>query len=394
VADIVIAGSGFAGLTTAIQLNRRLRSSRGDRLQVIAQDSRFLYRPSLLQVAFGSKGLDDISFPLAPIYRRLGIEFVIDEIRDIDPSSQIVHTRSAEYPYDKLVVALGEHLAFEEIPGLAEFGHSVCTGEGALELRQALSTYRGGPVVIGWAQHAQTGGPMFEVALEFSHLLSRRHLQGSIHFVDPLPTLWAPAGPEASKYLEKIFAQHAITRLGPVQIERVLADRVVLSDGRELPSVLSIITPPFRGHPAQASLAQGHPRNWLQTGHNMRSLTYPNVFVAGSAVAFEGPKQGHTALLQAQVVASNLANELLGNGNAERLYDHEMSCVLDLGKGQGLFVHRSLWTSLHHDVKAGRQWPLMKAALGYTFVKTPVFKRWALTMPSKKMPHQAPIGEL
>lgn len=384
-ATIVIAGSGFAGLTTAIQLKRRLRHTTKHRIIVVAKDARFLYRPSLPQVVFGAKELDDISFPLSPIYRRLGIEFRVDPILDIDPVDRKVNTASATLSYDKLVVALGEHLAFEEIGGLNEFGYSLCTAEGALALRDALKRYQGGPVVVGWAQYAQTGGPAFEIALQLSHLLSRRQLQGPIQFVDPLPTLWAPAGPHASQFLEGVFAERGITRLGPVNIQGVYSDRVVLADGRELPSVLSIITPPFRGVAAQTSLAHGHVRNWLETGYNMRSLAYPDVYVAGSAVAFDGPKQGHTALLQAEVVASNLARELSGADTAERVYDHEMSCVLDLGRGQGLFVRRSLWNSLHEEVKVGRQWPLVKAALGYTFVKTPVFKRWGLTMPTAKI---------
>ncbi|PSR20336.1 MAG: sulfide-quinone oxidoreductase [Sulfobacillus acidophilus] len=385
-ATIVIAGSGFAGLTTAIQLKRRLkRLGSHHRIIVVAHDSRFLYRPALPQVAFGNKQPEDISFPLAPIYRRLGIEFYVHTVLDIDPVARRVVTTGDSLSYDKLVVALGEHLAFDEIPGLAEFGHSVCTAQGALALRQALAQYQGGPVVVGWAQYVQTGGPAFEVALEVSHLLKRRQLTGPIQFVDPLPRLWAPAGAKASQFLEEVFAENNITRFGSVNIQRVYADRVLLSDGRELPSVLSIITPPFRGVAAQTALAQGHARNWLETGRNMRSLTYPDVYVAGSAVAFDGPKQGHTAMLQAAVVAANLTRDLAASENAEQLYDHEMSCVLDLGSGQGLFVRRTLWNSSREEVLVGRKWPVLKAALGYTFVKTPVFKRWGLTMPSPKV---------
>jgi sulfide:quinone oxidoreductase len=379
-ATIVIAGSGFAGLTTAIQLKRRLRRLGSHRIIVVAKDSRFLYRPALPHVVFGNKQPEDISFPLAPIYQRLDIEFHVQTILDIDPVAHRVHTTGGPISYDKLVVALGEHLAFEEIPGLWEFGHSVCTAEGAVALRKALAQYQGGPVVIGWAQYAQTGGPAFEIALEFSRLMAQRRLTGPIQFVDPLPTLWAPAGPEASKFLERVFAERGIVRFGPVKIQRVYPDRVLLSDGRELSSVLSIITPPFRGVAAQTALAQGQPRNWLETGHNMRSVTYPDVYVAGSAVAFDGPKQGHTAL-----VVSNLARDLSGAESSERVYDHEMSCVLDLGSGQGLFVRRTLWNSSRSQVQVGRKWPVLKAALGYTFVKTPVFKRWGMSMPSGKV---------
>lgn len=378
VAEIIIAGSGFAGLTTALQLKRHLGNRTDHHITVIAKDDQFLYRPALIPVAFGTKSLSDIQFRLSPVYRRAGIEFFASEIVDIDPKTHTVATRERRFPYDKLVVALGEHLAYDEIPGLKEYGYTVCSQQGAQALADALPRFTGGPAVVGWAQYAQTGGPSFEVALELHHYMKRRQLPGSISFVDPLPKFWAPAGEKASSYLERLFATLQIPRYGPVQIQEVSPDRVILADGRELPSQLTIITPPFRGQPAQSGLAAGQPRNWIETGKDMRSLRYPDIYVAGNATAFDGPKQGHTAMLQAEVAAHNLALDLLARPGERRQYDHEMSCVLDLGQGQGLFVRRSLWNTRHQVVKLGRRWPLAKSLLEYTFVHTPVFKQWGV----------------
>jgi len=378
-ARVVILGSGFAGMTAAFQLRRKFRRG-SHQITVIARDAHFLYRPSLVHVAFGKKSLEDISVPLAPLYAEAGIEFLQSEVVDIDPEAHTVSTQDKLIYYDKLIVALGERLAFEEIPGLREYGHTVCTAEGAMRLRQALDEFGGGPAVVGWAQNVQTGGPAFEVALELNERMEKQLLLGSITFVDPLPKLWAPAGEKATQLLSQVFQERRITRLGPVQIQSVHRDHVVLADGREIPSVLTIVTPPFRGEPAQKRLAQNHPRDWLETGRDMRAIHHPDIYVAGSAVAFEGPKQGHTAMLQAEVAAHNLALDLTGSAAPRREYDHEMSCVLDLGNGQGLFVRRSLWNARHQTMKLGRQWPWAKAALEYAFVNTPVFNKWAVPM--------------
>ncbi len=379
-AHIVIAGSGFAGLTAAMKLKRQLRHTE-HHITVVARDAIFVYRPSLVLVAFGKKSPQSITFDLRTIYRRTRIQFVEATISSIDPEAKTLMTPEGPLPYDKLIVALGEKLAYEEVPGMREYGYNVCTPEGALALKDALGRYQGGPAVVGWAQNVQTGGPAFEVALELEEWIKQHKLNGTIEFVDPLPSLWAPAGPEATEFLTKIFAERHISRRGPVQIKEVKADRVILTNGDELPSVLTVVTPPFRGEDAQKSLAGNNPRDWLETGKDMQSVRYPDIYVAGSSVAFEGPKQGHTAMLQAETAAYNLSQDVLESGKPHRLYDHEMSCVLDLGMGEGLFVRRSLWSQDHQEFKVGRQWPLAKAALAYTFVHTPVFKKWGLSMP-------------
>ncbi|OLZ09216.1 NAD(P)/FAD-dependent oxidoreductase [Sulfobacillus thermosulfidooxidans] len=382
-ARIVIAGSGFGGLTAAMKLKKHLDLSR-HQITVIDQNAQFVYRPSLVLVAFGKATPESITFNLPKVYQQSGIQFIQASISSIDGDKKIVETSKGPVNYDKLIVALGEKLAYEEIPGLKEYGYNVCTMESALSLKQALSQYQGGPVVVGWAQNVQTGGPAFEVALELSHYITHHHLTGTIQFIDPLPKLWAPAGPKASEFLAKVFATHHIKRQGPVQVRAVQKDRVILSNGEELPSVLTIITPPFRGEPAQQALVANNARGWLETEKDMQSIHYPDIYVVGSAVAFEGPKQGHTAMLQAEVAAYNIAQDLESATPKHREYDHEMSCVLDLGDGQGLFVRQSLWSKEHQVVRVGREWPLAKKALAFAFVRTPVFKKWALSLPQPK----------
>lgn len=384
-ARIVIAGSGFGGLIAAVRLRRHLKNLPHS-ITVVAKDTRFLYRPSLVGVAFGETELKNITFDLAPAYQRLGIEFRAATVSGIDPLSRTVATSAGDVAYDKLVVALGERLAPEEVPGLAEYGYSVCNGEEALRLRAALEQFKGGPAVVGFAQNVQTGGPAFEVALALQGRMARLQQSGSIQFVDPLPRMWAPAGPEAGEFMVRTFAERGITRRGPVTIKRVEADRVVLGDDTELESGLTILLPPFRGHEAQKALAGDNPRGWIETARTMRSTAYPDVFVAGSSVAFEGPKQGHTAMLQAEVAAYNIARDLGAVSGPEREYVHEMSCVLDLGGGEGLFVRRSLWNEEVREASLGRTWPLAKEALAYAFVNTPLFKEWGISAHGLRLP--------
>ncbi|MCL4318684.1 MAG: FAD-dependent oxidoreductase [Firmicutes bacterium] len=376
---IVIAGSGFGGLTVALQLKKRLKNT-NHRITVIAKDNQFVYRPNLILVALGKKSPKSITFNLATLYAKSGVEFLKTTIESIDAEAKTVNTATGAVLYDKMIVALGEKLHYEEIPGLREYGYNVCSIDGALALRSALEHFDGGPIVVGWSQFVQTGGPAFEVALELEQWLKHHDLSGSIQFIDPLPKLWAPAGPEAGEFMTSLFAERKISRMGPVQVKEVKSDRVILKDGTELPSKLTVVTPPFHGEDAQSALANGQSRGWLETGKDMRSVHYPDVYAVGSAVAFEGPKQAHTAMLQAETAAHNLALEINQSTAPRKEYDHEMSCVLDLGNGQGLFVRRSLWNDQHQVVRIGRKWPMAKSALAYSFIHTPIFKKWGVPM--------------
>jgi sulfide:quinone oxidoreductase len=115
--------------------------------------------------------------------------------------------------------------------------------------------------------------------------------------------------------------------MAQVQVREVWPDRVIVADGRELAPQLSVITPPFRGQPTQSGLVAGQPRDWMETGKDLRSLHYPDIYVFGNATAFDGSNQGHTAMLQAEVATHNLSLDLLARPGERKQYDHEMICV-------------------------------------------------------------------
>ena len=139
---VVILGAGISGHTAALHLRRRL--GRAHEVVVVSPNSRWNWIPSNIWVGVGKMTAEDVTFELAPIYRRKGIDFhqaLATELHpegtdaSEQPSVTIRYTdparagEVASITYDYLINATGPRLNFAATPGLGPDGNtvSVCT---------------------------------------------------------------------------------------------------------------------------------------------------------------------------------------------------------------------------------------------------------------------------
>jgi sulfide:quinone oxidoreductase len=148
---VVVLGAGIAGHTAAAFARRWL--GRGDSVTVVSPRPDYNWVPSNIWVGVGLMKPAQVTFPLAPVYERAGIEFVQASAREIhpegggvDPTPFVTAERadgtSVRVPYDFLVNATGPALRFDRTEGLGpEGGHSfsVCTPEHAAQAAGALA---------------------------------------------------------------------------------------------------------------------------------------------------------------------------------------------------------------------------------------------------------------
>ena len=94
---------------------------------------------------------------------------------------------------------------------------------------------------------------------------------------------------------------------------------------------------------------------YVVVDEKMRVQGVGEMYAAGDATSFPGPKMGHMAVHQALVAATNLAAEIRGQ-TPTATYQHEMRFILDEGGGDSLYVRQRLTNGEPAHVRQGLFW--------------------------------------
>jgi sulfide:quinone oxidoreductase len=150
---VLILGAGVSGHTAALLLRKRL--PRAHEVVVVTPNSKWNWIPSNIWVGVGVMQPEQVTFELAPIYKKEGITFHQAKATELHPEGNATHAgpyvvaestakdtagQRLELPYDFLINATGPRLNFGATPGLGPEGHSlsVCTYQHAEQTAQAL----------------------------------------------------------------------------------------------------------------------------------------------------------------------------------------------------------------------------------------------------------------
>jgi NADH dehydrogenase len=121
---IVIVGGGFAGLYTALELEKLLKRQSGVKVTLLNAENFFLFTPMLPEAGASSIATRHIVSPLRKLLKRT--KFAEVTVEEIDLRSRIISARHSltaaphEFSYDYLVLAPGGVTHYFDIPGAAE----------------------------------------------------------------------------------------------------------------------------------------------------------------------------------------------------------------------------------------------------------------------------------
>jgi sulfide:quinone oxidoreductase len=197
-AKIVILGAGISGHVAATHLRRKLNKEHD--VVVVSPNSNYQWIPSNIWVGVGRMKSKKILFPLAPLYKKKGIDYKQAKVTTFYPEGDSTTSKPfvvAEYvspekkgetekiTYDFLINATGPKLNFEATEGLnpgTNKTYSVCTythadhaWEGLRALIEEMKKGKKAKIVIGTGHAKATcQGAAFEYILNVEQEL-RRH---------------------------------------------------------------------------------------------------------------------------------------------------------------------------------------------------------------------------
>jgi len=296
-ARVVVLGAGISGHTAALHLRRKL--DKVHQVVVVSPNSKWNWIPSNIWVGVGKMTTAQVTFPLAPIYRRTGIEFhqalgvAIHPEGDNDharPYVEITYTdptRSGQtdsLDYDYLINATGPKLNFAATPGLGPDGNtvSVCTPghavAAAADLAQVIERLKQGQrqtLVIGVGHGTCTcEGAAFEYTFNVEHELRQagvRDLADVVYLTNEEALgdfgvggmTFSHKGVQTTSktWTESLFRERGVRAILQAHVERIEPGVIHYEqlDGTHgaLPFDFAMLLPPFRGADLSAFDASG-----------------------------------------------------------------------------------------------------------------------------------------
>ena len=312
---VVILGAGFGGLELATCLSE----SASDAVEVtlIDRNDSFYFGFSKLEVMLGRQSAEAVQLPYREIVKE-GVEFRQETVVAIDPAARRVETDAGTHQADFLVVAMGADYDMAATPGFAEGGHEYYTLAGAARLRDALTDFRGGRVLLSVLGQPFKCPP---APFEGSFLLHERFIQQGIRDAVQMVTTFPMQRPVpvtgsvsdmfrdalASRAIEEL-PQHLVTSIDP-------ADGLAqLAGGETLPYDLFIGIPVHRA-PAPLAACGLAVNGWVPVDQTNLRTDVPNVYALGDVCTGSRtvPKAGIFAEAAARVVAADITARISGH---------------------------------------------------------------------------------
>ena len=296
-ARVVVLGAGISGHTAALHLRRLLKKDH--EVVVVTPNSKWNWIPSNIWVGVGNMRTDQVTFPLAPVYKRKGIVFHQALATELHPEGSSEHAQpyvsirytdpsklnqTDEITYDYLINATGPKLNFAATPGLGPDANSVsvCTPQHAVhaseELAGAIAKMKKGErqrLVIGVGHGTCTcEGAAFEYTFNVEHELRSagvRDLADVTYLTNEFElgdfgvggmTFHQKGQVTTSKlWTESLFHERGVKAIVQAHVEKVEPGVIHYEqlDGSKntLEFDFAMLLPPFRGVDLKAFDAQG-----------------------------------------------------------------------------------------------------------------------------------------
>ena len=339
---IVILGAGYAGVLVAKKLEKKLKGQSVD-ITLIDKNPFHTMLTELHEVAAWRVDESGIRIDLDKIFAGRKVNVVLDTITEADYENRRLTGKASSYEYDYLVMATGCKPTFFGVPGAEENSFTLWSYEDAVKLRvHIMNMFREASKETDPARKKVlltfyvigagfTGVEMIGELAEFVPIACEKFgidpADVNMHLVDVLPKIM-PFLPDKAR-------NRAMKRLAKLGVNVSLETNVIGVGESSISLKSADVEKTDQSHTiiwtcgiegsdiAQKAEALGHAphsRGRIQTDKYLRSLKYPNVYVAGDNIFYipEGeeapvPQMVENCEHSAPVVAKNIVKEIGGD---------------------------------------------------------------------------------
>jgi NADH:ubiquinone reductase (H+-translocating) len=276
--DVVILGSGYAGLMAALRLTQKRQELR---IALVNASDAFLERVRLQEsiVAPVAPRIPSISAFLAGT----GIDFVCGEVTSLNADRRTIRivsgTQAQEIAFDQAIYALGSRVDVDGVPGAADHAYRLEAAQGPRSpsaLRSRLQGNAGRPIrvlTVGGAETAVEVAGEIKTAwpdIEMTMISSSRC--GDFK------------GERVENEIRSELARLGVEMIDRERVAEVHPAGVVTDGGRCVPFDICIWSGGLRSAPV-ASLAglATDPQGRIWVDPSLRSLSHPHVIAVGDA---------------------------------------------------------------------------------------------------------------
>ncbi|HXW03481.1 MAG TPA: FAD/NAD(P)-binding oxidoreductase [Nitrosarchaeum sp.] len=346
---ILILGGGFGGLAAANEIRNNLTSSQV-KITVIDKKDWFMVGFAKLWIIKGIRTFENSIGSLNQLIKK-EINFLKEEIIQIDLQNKKIKTTTKILSYDFLIIAMGAVLAPEKIPGLSENGMNLYDHNQLTEIHKKIKNMRSGNIAISIMGMPYKCPPApFEASLLIDSMLRDAGVRESIqiHFYSPSPITLPAAGPEISKKILSLINSENIIFHDSCKIKSVEKNKLIFQNGKEAIFDLLLAIPPHIAPKVIYESGLAKEDGFIPINRDCKT-TFENVYAVGDVTTLTVidtmtvPKAGVFAEGEAITVAQNIISNIQSK-NELLLFDGKGGCFIESGRDTASIIEVDMFT--------------------------------------------------
>ncbi|MFI5343099.1 MAG: NAD(P)/FAD-dependent oxidoreductase [Chlamydiales bacterium] len=360
---IVILGSGFGGVYTALELEKTLKNRDDFDVILVNQENFLLFTPMLHEVAASDIDPTDIVNPIHKLLKK--VQFFCGSVDAIELNNRKVIAshgatkHSHELSYDHLVLALGSVSHFYDLPGLEENSLTMKSLGDAIYLRNQIialleeadfdccKDIRERLLTFVVAGGGFAGVETIAAAHDYARCILpfyRNLKESDLRFV--LVTSGSVLLPELDeklgKYAGDLLSKRGIEVRYNTKVTGYMDHKVTLSDGSNFDCSTLVWTAGITANPLIANLACDNEKGRIKVLPTLKVEKWEGVWALGDCACIPNldangihPPTAQHAIREARIVAKNIAAEIRG-GKLQSFRYKPIGQLASLGNRKGI----------------------------------------------------------